>query len=360
MTLTKRRSVQNSRRPGSKARQFVWRSHPWLFSILSLYLMSLLCITVANTLGPERWWWSSLNLYLPQWIWAVPSVVLLPFIFAYMRRWTWVPICCLLYVFGPLMGFCYPLSLSKASIIPGRSLRVMTYNVKWGKESWQAIVEHIRENNPDLALFQDAGTGYIPILQKLLPGWHIRGESQYIILSRLPIVNQSYQTIVSPLGDFPSTILFRCDILLGKQIIPVYDLHLLSPRVGLNDIRYYKEDGIDGLLNNVDRRVRQAAAVAQTLKNQRGPYILAGDLNAPVQSLVCRVFNRIGLHDAFSETGVGYGYTYGHDLPLHYDFMRIDHIMLSEDWQAIRSHAGSSLGSQHCPVFADIILRKIE
>ncbi len=343
-----------------KTYKTIWRSHPWLSSLLALYLLSLIAISVANTIGPDRWWWSGLNLYLPQWIWAVPSVVLIPFIFAYLRRWIWVPIGCILYVVGPLMGFCYPVRLSTAPIISGQSLRVMTYNVKWGKESWQAIVQHIHENDPDLALFQDAGTGYVPTLQKLLPGWHIRAESQYIILSRLPIVNQSFLTITSPLGDFPNTILFRCDILLGKRIIPVYDLHLLSPRVGLNDIRYYKDDGIDGLLNNVDRRVRQADAVAQVLRNQKGPYILTGDLNAPVQSMVCRAFNGIGLHDAFSEAGVGYGYTYGHDLRLHYDFMRIDHIMLSKEWQALHSHAGSSLGSQHCPVFADITLKKIE
>src|SRR3712207_7027652 len=45
-------------------------------------------------------------------------------------------------------------------------------------------------------------------------------------------------------------------------------------------------------------------------RRENGPTLLAGDLNATPPSLVLRQLLNLGLRDAFSEAGNGYGYTY--------------------------------------------------
>src|SRR5262245_1108016 len=115
---------------GTSVRRRRYRSpRLWLAVFTALYVALLGSLSVANAVGPERWWWGSLNVYLPQWLWGAPGLVVLAASFRVARRWIGVYGLCLLWVFGPLMGFCWaPLSGDSAS--PGGvRLRVMTYNV---------------------------------------------------------------------------------------------------------------------------------------------------------------------------------------------------------------------------------------
>jgi endonuclease/exonuclease/phosphatase (EEP) superfamily protein YafD len=70
------------------------------------------------------------------------------------------------------------------------------------------------------------------------------------------------------------------------------------------------------------------------------------------------VFLKLGLRDAFSTAGLGYGYTYGHGLRLGHSFVRIDHILVSRHWDVVRSWTGGAAGSDHRPVIADLVLKK--
>ena len=96
--------------------------------------------------------------------------------------------------------------------------------------------------------------------------------------------------------------------------------------------------------------------LAGVLRQETGPTILTGDLNAPVQSLVCRRLFSAGLRDAFSEAGIGYGYTYGRYTKIGRPYVRIDYILVSRHWQIQRCWGGNSKGSNHCPVIADLVL----
>src|SRR5205823_3811568 len=69
-----------------------------------LYGLILLTVTAINFAGPDRWWFGSLNLFLPQWPWVLPCVAIVPWYLMSAWRWTWVPILMIAWVFGPIMG----------------------------------------------------------------------------------------------------------------------------------------------------------------------------------------------------------------------------------------------------------------
>jgi len=84
---------------------------------------------------------------------------------------------------------------------------------------------------------------------------------------------------------------------------------------------------------------------------------VAGDFNAPVQSIVCRKLMRHGLTDAFSTAGQGYGYSFGHELRLvAHSYVRLDHILASRHWRVERCWTGGADASDHRPVIADLVL----
>jgi endonuclease/exonuclease/phosphatase (EEP) superfamily protein YafD len=117
------------------------------------------------------------------------------------------------------------------------------------------------------------------------------------------------------------------------------------------------------LENNVEARVTQVQALQGYIRQEQGPVIVAGDLNSPDASQVCATLRGVGLHDAFAEGGKGYGYTYGHFLlqhrlpALNVSWIRIDHFMMSSQFQARHCWTGTGDASDHRPVIADLVLR---
>ncbi len=323
-----------------------------LKSLTLLYGALLLLITLNNLLGPEIWWGGSLNLYLPQWIWALPGAILLPWYLLSAPAWSGLPLLALLWVAGPLMGFCWGGIFAHAHSEPGIHLRVMTYNVKWGHRNAGAILEEIARSKPDLILMQDSGGALYDDLRALRQGWNVKTLDQYTLLSRYPLSDPEVRWI-SPLENHRCA---RCVLQVGETPITLYDCHLMTPRWGLGSIRHPRSQGVGGLEANVAERLLQATMLAGHLKKERGPLLVAGDFNAPQQSLVCRKLLGAGLKDAYACAGLGYGYTYGQSTKIGRPYMRIDHILLSEDWQVESCRVGTEEGSDHSPVIADLFL----
>jgi len=119
---------------------------------------------------------------------------------------------------------------------------------------------------------------------------------------------------------------------------------------------------IQQLENNVEARLTQVRTLREYVRQEQGPVIIVGDLNSPDASLVCKTLRAVDLHDAFAEGGKGYGYTYGHFLlqhrvpALNVSWMRIDHIMLSSQFQSRHCWTGTGKASDHRPVIADLVL----
>jgi vancomycin resistance protein VanJ len=319
----------------------------------SLYVAVIAAIALLNILGPERWWWSGINLYIPQIVWAAPAALLLPLTIWLAPRWTWLPVAALVAVAGPLMGFEWNSSAPRSS---GRSLRVMTYNVQlWQRRNFPAILQEVRAADPDVLCLQDAGGLTGTKLESLLQDRHVAAFGQYLIVSRFPVVQQVVGDI-SYRGERHTYL----RALLDVEGIPVVvaTAHFTTPRDALTVLRTDEPWGrrVGVITQNFSDRRTQAQSLSRDLLSEPAPIIVAGDFNAPSQSIVVRWLTGIGLTDTFASAGFGYGYTFGHTLSRGWSFLRIDHILVSRHLVPVRSWVGGATGSDHRPVIADVVL----
>jgi vancomycin resistance protein VanJ len=341
----------------------------WFLCLTCAYVAILVVITLMNWYGADNWWFGALNLFLPQAMWVVPGVLLTFFSLKAARRWIWVPLLCLVWVFGPIMGYCWPSHTPQEPADSSR-IRVMTWNVKYGshgKLAPLALIYDIDWNMPDVILLQDAQNLMRGPLGDYFRKWNVRFYGQYVIASRLPLSEADVRWISSP-GEKWNCL--RCRLQIGTGVITLYNVHFESPREGLNEFRrlrkrpWYLPEAIQKFEYNVYVRLFQARAIREFIRRERGPVIVAGDLNSPDASQACATLREAGLHDAFAEGGRGYGYTYGHYLLQHVlpwlkvSWMRIDHIMLSPQLQSQRSWTGTWVASDHRPVIADLVLKR--
>jgi endonuclease/exonuclease/phosphatase (EEP) superfamily protein YafD len=293
------------------------------------------------------------NMFLPQWIWGIPGLVLLPLCAVLALRWIWLPASALLVVAGPLMGLCW----HNPPAPEGTRLRVMTYNVQlWQRSNMSAVVAEIRNAHPDILCLQDARSNGKTALDEFLSDWKVASYGQYVIASRFPIVDSTVGDI-SYGGEAHSCLKARLKV--GDREIVVSNAHFATPRDALTGLRSpeFWADGVPLLKENLSHRMVQARALADDLRGTAEPLIIAGDLNSPPPSLASRTLTAgLGLTDAFSAAGRGYGYTFGHTLLYKGSFLRLDHVLASRHFSAAACSVGTTRGSDHRPVIADLIL----
>jgi len=325
--------------------------HPsWLAALSGIWALLLLGVTIIMRIGPELTWLGSLNLYLPQCVYALPGVVILPCYLLASRRYSWIPLLLLAYVFGPLMGLALPIvhSATGGSRTP---IRVMTYNVKWAEHGAEYTEREIKAERPDILQFQDAnGVLRFPEIEAALPGYNVRTTGQFIFASKFPI--KSFDSMTFPVSRYQFSA-NRTVVSVNGTDLALWNSHLLSPRNGLNAVR--RKD-VAEMLDNASVRYVQSQALAGALKMEKLPFILTGDMNAPLGSLVCDTILDAGLKDAFAESGRGYGYSYGRFTRIGTPYVRIDHIFFSRAFAAKYCWNGGVEGSDHVPVYADLEL----
>jgi len=341
----------------------------WLLCLICAYGTILLALTLLNRVGADRWWFGALNLYLPQAVWALPGILLTVLAFTMARQWAWAPLLGTAWVAGALMGFCWPVHAPPESA-DGVPFRVMTWNVKYGnrdKLATLALKYDIDWNRPSVVLLQDAGGVLDGPLGEYFSTWNVRSNGQYVIASKLPLGELQVRSIAFS-GEEHTCV--RAQVQVGGTAVTLYNVHLLTPRWGLNAFRatrrspWYLPKAIQQFEGNVEARLTQVRALQDYIRQEQGPVIVAGDLNSPDASRVCATLRGTGLHDAFAEGGKGYGYTYGHFLLQHrvpqvnISWMRIDHIMMNSQLQSRSCWTGTGQASDHRPVIADLILRR--
>jgi len=328
-----------------------------LVVLCQAYVAVLLFVTGATLYGPDRWWWAGLNMYLPQWMWALPTAVLFPVSAWYSWRVRWLLIGVLVLVTGPLMGFQW--SFGKNTKTSGHSLRVMTYNVQlWADLSLEAIVSEIDAANPDILCLQDARGGESRRLLTRLARWHVVAHGQYVIASRFPIAKHAIGGL-SFNRDRVSYLRATLDI--QGTPVEVVTTHFLTSRDALSAFRSLRSwpEGITLMTSDLANRLSQAERLANDLRGVATPLIVGGDLNVPASSIVFEPLENVGLRDAFGESGRGYGYTFGHASKFRHSFVRIDHLLISSHFRSTRTFTGGANASDHRPVISDIVLENV-
>jgi endonuclease/exonuclease/phosphatase (EEP) superfamily protein YafD len=320
----------------------------WTYN--ALYVSILLGIRACQHAGPERWWWSTLNLYLPQWLWAVPGLGLGIAAALRVRSVLWLPMLSVAYVAGPMMGFNFP-SAVESRQQASEALRVMTFNAAQNANQ-AAVLQVIAQTNPDLLFLQESGT--LPAsLRQALPAYHVVGEGACVIVSRFPLSHVETQAL--PAMRYGSAFT-RCEMQLGATKVTVYNLHLETARAGLGELFNRGLSGLPYFDRSAALRVKNAALIAARLRAEQGPLLVGGDFNAPSDSLIYRAIQGGTLVDLFKRSGWGYGYTYGHGLPVQHSYVRLDHLLASANWTSKRCWTGTAAASDHRPLIADLEL----
>jgi endonuclease/exonuclease/phosphatase (EEP) superfamily protein YafD len=347
-------------------------SHP--LQSLSRFVIALTVLGIGGMWAIERLadplaWWVELLRYTPYLLLAVPAVLALALSWTVGWAWRLAALAVAVVVAFPLMGWVRGQPENGSN-----RLRVMSFNIKSYKAEdkpggYAAIVDEIRRHDPDVLLMQDAQSlsehkDRVPeSMKELLAQRHLKADGQYVIASKRPLRNCR----VAPLSKDPALGEYlRCIVDVNGQALELVNVHLLSPREGLNAARQERLGGLDDWRINFGLRLGQAQHLSQDLARSRTlgpdkrplPLLIAGDLNAPEASPVVQSLLALGLRDAWSSAATGWGYTHGHSLRPHLSFLRIDHVLVSPTLGLAEVAVGGAEASEHRPLIVDVWLAR--
>ena len=319
----------------------------------------MLALTAAQRLVSEGPWWLELSRYLPYPLLVAPAVVAL--LLSIRLGWRWLLAAAVtIAAFATLaMGFVWNADPGDDAPV---DVRFMTYNVKAllaidRRGGLAALGAEVERHRPDVVVMQDSSPlmrGRDPERPGPMFGLpEVKREGQYVIASRWPL---SACTIARTDAAEATLVFARCTVARPGGTFEIADVHLESPRSGLVAARHEGFDGIDLWQSNHAGRVAQARALAAVLRTSAHPLVLGGDLNAPDASATMQALFAIGLRDAFATAGRGWGHTYGHRMRPRFSFLRIDHVLVSDDVEVVRAFTGGKDASDHRPVIADLRL----
>lgn len=309
----------------------------------------------------ERWWLTTVLLYLPRIGFALP----LPFLTLALivtRAYRLLPtqVAALAIVLFPLMGF--ELGGSRTPNGGAVRLQIMTMNIALGDDGIERVLELVRGAEADIVVLEEVGPENVEPLKAGLPNYTVRDVEQFVVASRLPI---------GPLSGPPSMLddglahYARGTVTTAAGPLRIYAIHPTSPHSAFDDLR---GDGLlhevanghilrtppeSPLRDNTALRVAQVRTVAEDALGAPGPVILAGDTNLPGLSYA---FARwLGdFHDAFAEVGRGFGYTY----PAHHrPWMRIDRVLGGPGVRFLDVKVLPEQASTHLAVVVELELR---
>jgi endonuclease/exonuclease/phosphatase (EEP) superfamily protein YafD len=329
--------------------------------VVALVVAGAVACTAGYALGPEHFGLMAQAQYLPYPVYLLPALAAVALSLTLGRAWRAASMLSLALVATTVMGFQF--RTGDAGTDP---IRVMTYNIKGylalGQSDGIALIaREIALHRPDILVLQDARE--LTEAQEKAPGifraifgeQHAYAYREYVVVSRYPLRSCRRREIW--LQERPQTHV-QCIVEVRGVEVDVITAHFMSPRYALGAVRDGSVRAIDTWRENLAARMSHAETLAVEVRATWRPVILAGDLNAPEQSLVVRTLLETGLRDAFSTAGKGYGYTWGHSLRPGISFLRIDHILVSPEIGVAKSFVGGGQASPHRPVIADLYLNR--
>jgi len=299
----------------------------------------------------ERWWPTTVALYLPGALFAAPLPLLTLALLVWGPRWLLIgqALAAGLILF-PLMG----LELGGAAPQASTSIRVLSYNVDFGTGSRPDVREEIARAGADVVLLQGSDRRIFDRLKQTFAGMDTRRAGEFYIASRYPILD-FYEP--PPLDGDLGAGFVRATLDTPIGVLDVYNLHPVSPRPGFEAMRENGQlvapENTGKVERNAAVRGRQLAALAAHAHAARNPVVLAGDTNLPGLSPLLR--EHLGdYQDGFAEVGRGFGYTF----PAHrWPWMRIDRILAGPELYFVKFTVGDRRGSDHLCVIADLARR---
>jgi endonuclease/exonuclease/phosphatase (EEP) superfamily protein YafD len=306
--------------------------------------MLLLWTTVGLT--GDVWWPTTLVLFGPRWVWALPLAVLAPAAALSSPRSLWVLLNAAVVVLGPVMGFRVPWGLPLGNGVGGVSVRVVTCNGQGSRIRGDELIALVDQLRADVLVLQEIDR--LPGDPGFWRGWHTRDGRGVCLASRFPIRDVE-ELGGDALGGDGEVVRYGLETRAG--MIDLFGLHLETPREGLEAVMIGRWKGIPDLEANLRLRSAESESASRWVARSSRPFLVAGDFNLPVDS---RIYDRSWswLGNAFSEAGWGFGATKF----TRWHGVRIDHVLGGPGWACRSCWVGPDVGSDHRPVIADMDL----
>jgi len=224
------------------------------------------------------------------------------------------------------------------------SIRVMSFNMSGGAFDSRKLNIQIEYNQPDIMIFQETLTQK---LTKALPeNWLLNCQQSLCLASKAAskVINFQTRRIFDGWGTFAA--LFELKI--NGQRTYILNIHLETPRKAYENIRYGQFNF--SLMKDIYEQRYLEATLSKSLAAEHHPIIIAGDFNMPSDSWIYSE-NFSDFENTFNEKGFGSGYS-KHTRLLG---VKIDHILIDDNFSVIKSWVDIDTGSDHRPIFADII-----
>ena len=317
-----------------------------------LYVVLVLATWLVLHFGGDRWWFATLMLFGPRWIYGLPLVLLVPLAIAVRRRLLWPLGISTAVLIGPIMGYCVPWSTFVRSDEP--VVRIVTWNVRNECVNSEILAVLINSTNPDIVALQECQMD----LQLDWPaGWHVRRQGRLITASPYPIDDAEHHECRWPPREWPPADALRCVIQTPNHRIGFVNVHLRTPRQGIEEVlsrRTLISPSKSGALKDeIEYRRQECKDLADWINGFSEPVVIAGDFNMPADSSIYRqAWSKYA--NAFAVAGFGFGHTKRTNvLGWQYE-SRIDHVLTGAEWRPCGCWIGPDLGSDHLPLIADL------
>ena len=319
-----------------------------------LYLAIVLVVWLLLRFGGDRWWFPTVMLFGPRWVYGLPLVLLVPAAGISRCHLLWPLAAGAVVVVGPIMGLCLPWGWLVAR--DGPTIRVLSCNVKGKCTDNKALDELINQTLPDIVALQGC---WAEVRVRWPVGWHVWKRGEFVVASRYPLLYHGTDDRRGPPEDWPQAGMVHCTVQTPERDIDFFSMHLLSPREGLGVVldrqTLLRPSEGPALAADIERRSQESEDVERWVRELSSSPILVGDFNMPTDSGVYRR-DWARYRNAFSNAGLGFGYT---EWPRIRGFswgVRIDHILTGPDWQPRRCWVGPDVGSDHLPLLAELAL----
>ena len=319
--------------------------------LIRAYPIALFVLVLLFRHVGERWWPLTVALYLPRAVFGLPLVVAVLLAWRWRRSAPrlWIPIVlAALIVLGPLMGL--ELSLPRR-VHEERSIRVMTWNMWFGRRGVSAILDEIDADHPDVVALQAGSRELVSAFRTHFAGWQLSESGEFLLISRYPISETWKPPHLDDVDGSPASFR-RFTIATPLGAIDLLSTHPYSARDGISGLRHLDRGARAWFAENAELRRQQMAAVVEEAHKSVNKVVIVGDTNLPGQSQILGSLLGDGRYrDAFVEAGRGFGYTFPAD---RHPWMRIDRVFTGAGLRATRVEVGGRNGSDHCPVIATI------
>jgi endonuclease/exonuclease/phosphatase (EEP) superfamily protein YafD len=314
-------------------------------AVVVAYAIGMLAFAVAVAIVGDRNAIGMLLLFGPRWLLVFPWLLLVPLAWLRSRAVLFTAVAGAMVTLFGVSGFEVP---SPRAIwntgAAGKALRIVSYNTDRSEAlasriavdmvSWNADVIVMQDCAADVAAAMRAATEAVP--------YEVFRDSEFCVATRLPVLGPAVLSGSRAEGR-------AVTLVVEWQGTPIMvgTVHLPSPRNALWAARQGSAELLDG---SVQQRAAASGALAGWFAEAaRGPLIVAGDFNLPVESHALRR-DWSWLRNAFSEAGWGFGHT----MFAGRHRVRIDHVLVSAAFRVRGARVLSGYPSEHQPVVAEV------